>query len=44
LMKKFNVSYPAEIENIVDTIVVTAINNQYAGYITIADEIKEDAK
>lgn len=43
LMKKFNVSYPAEIENIVDTIVVTAINNQYAGYITIADEIKEDA-
>lgn len=43
LMKKFNVSYPAEIENIVDTIVVTAVNNEYAGYITIADEIKEDA-
>lgn len=43
LMKKFNVSYPAEIENIVDTIVVTAVNNDYAGYITIADEIKEDA-
>ncbi len=43
LMKKFNVSYPAEIETIVDTIVVTAVNNEYAGYITIADEIKEDA-
>lgn len=43
LMKKFNVSYPAEIENIVDTIVVTAVNYEYAGYITIADEIKEDA-
>jgi Cd2+/Zn2+-exporting ATPase len=43
LMKKFNVSYPADIENIVDTIVVTAVNNEYAGYITIADEIKEDA-
>ncbi len=43
LMKKFNVSYPVEIENIVDTIVVTAVNNEYAGYITIADEIKEDA-
>ena len=43
LMKKFNVSYPAEIETIVDTIVVTAVNNDYAGYITIADEIKEDA-
>ncbi|HEU4573355.1 MAG TPA: heavy metal translocating P-type ATPase [Chitinophagaceae bacterium] len=43
LMKKFNIDYPAEIENIVDTIVVIAINNQYSGYITIADEIKEDA-
>lgn len=43
LLKKFNISYSAEIENIVDTIVVIAINNQYAGYITIADEIKEDA-
>lgn len=43
LMKKFNVSYPVEIESIVDTIVITAVNNQYAGYITIADEIKEDA-
>jgi Cd2+/Zn2+-exporting ATPase len=43
LLKKYNIAYPAEIENIVDTIVVTAINNQYSGYITIADEIKEDA-
>lgn len=43
LMKKYNVTYPVEVENLVDTIVVTAVNNQYAGYITIADEIKEDA-
>jgi Zn2+/Cd2+-exporting ATPase len=43
LLKKYNIAYPSEIEKIVDTIVVTAINNQYAGYITIADEIKEDA-
>lgn len=43
LLKKYNISYPAEIEKIVDTIVVTAIGNQYGGYITIADEIKEDA-
>jgi Cd2+/Zn2+-exporting ATPase len=43
LLKKYNVSYPPEIKSIVDTIVVVAINNQYAGYITIADEIKEDA-
>jgi Cd2+/Zn2+-exporting ATPase len=44
LLKKFNVQYPAEIETLVDTIVVVAINEKYAGFITIADEIKEDAK
>jgi Cd2+/Zn2+-exporting ATPase len=43
LLTKFNIAYPAEIEKIVDTIVVVSINSQYAGYITIADEIKEDA-
>lgn len=43
LLKKFNVTYPVEIERLVDTIVVVAINEKYAGYITIADEIKEDA-
>ncbi len=43
LMKKFNVAYPLEIEKVVDTIVVIAIENKYTGYITIADEIKEDA-
>ena len=44
LLKKFNIEYPAEIETQVDTIVVVAVNDKYAGYITIADEIKEDAK
>ncbi|HTN20735.1 MAG TPA: heavy metal translocating P-type ATPase [Pelobium sp.] len=43
LMKKFNITYPAELEKISYTIVVVAINQKYAGYITIADEIKEDA-
>lgn len=43
LLKKFNIEYDKTIETIVDTIVVVAINNKYAGYITIADEIKEDA-
>ena len=43
LLKKFGITYPAEIEQIVDTIVVVSVNKQYAGYITIADEIKEDA-
>lgn len=44
LLKKFNIQYPAEIESSVDSIVVVAINDKYAGYLTIADEIKEDAK
>lgn len=43
LMRKFSIQYPQEIEGVVDTIVVVAIGNQYSGYITIADEIKEDA-
>jgi Cd2+/Zn2+-exporting ATPase len=44
LLKKFNIGYPAEIDSIVDSIVVVAKNNIYVGYITVADEIKEDAK
>jgi Cd2+/Zn2+-exporting ATPase len=44
LMKKCNISYDAEIENIPFTIVVVAIDQKYAGYFLIADEIKEDAK
>jgi Cd2+/Zn2+-exporting ATPase len=44
LLIKFNVSYPSAVDNLVDTVVVLAIDNKYAGYITIADEIKEDAK
>lgn len=43
LLKKFNISYDKSIEEIVDTIVVVAINDQFAGYITIADEIKSEA-
>lgn len=43
LLQKFSISYPVELEQIVETIVVVAIGNQYTGYITIADEVKEDA-
>ncbi|PJJ54957.1 heavy metal translocating P-type ATPase [Hymenobacter chitinivorans] len=43
LLTKFNVAYPAEIDQQVDSIVVVAVGNQYAGYLTVADEIKEDA-
>lgn len=44
LLKKFGISYAKSLDEIVDTIVVTAIDGKYAGYITIADEIKEDAQ
>lgn len=44
LLQKFNIEYPKELEQVIDTIVVVAVNNTYAGHITIADEIKEDAK
>ncbi len=44
LLKKFNIEYPSEVDQIVDTIVVVAIENKYVGYITITDELKEDAK
>ena len=43
LLQKFNIEYPKDLEQIIDTIVVVAANNTYAGYITIADEVKEDA-
>ncbi|HNP33641.1 MAG TPA: heavy metal translocating P-type ATPase [Flavobacterium sp.] len=44
LMKKFNINYDAEIDSTPFTIIVIAINQKYAGYFLIADEIKEDAK
>ncbi|MDN3673802.1 heavy metal translocating P-type ATPase [Flavobacterium branchiarum] len=44
LLKKFNISYDTEIDNTPFTIIVVAVNQKYAGYFLIADEIKEDAK
>lgn len=43
LLDQFNVSMPDEISDIVDSIVIVAIDGQYVGYVTISDEIKEDA-
>jgi Cd2+/Zn2+-exporting ATPase len=43
LMDKFGISYHSELHSIEETIVLIAIDKQYAGYVTIADEIKEDA-
>jgi Cd2+/Zn2+-exporting ATPase len=44
LMLKYNVTYDIEIDNSPFTIIVIAIDQKYAGYFIIADEIKEDAK
>ena len=43
LLTKFNVAYPAAVDQVVDSIVVAAIDGQYAGYLTVADAPKEDA-
>ena len=44
LMQQFNISTPSEIEDIVESNVLVAVDAEFAGFITIADEIKEDAK
>ncbi|GAB2469502.1 cadmium/zinc/cobalt-transporting ATPase [Hymenobacter qilianensis] len=43
LLTKFSVAYPPEVDQIVDSIVVAAVDGQYAGYLTVADAPKEDA-
>ncbi|ASE63619.1 heavy metal translocating P-type ATPase [Chryseobacterium indologenes] len=44
LMDKFNISYDINHANIVYTVIAVAYDKKFAGYITIADSIKEDAK
>ena len=44
LFKKANITYPATIDEQVETIVLLAVDDQYAGYVIIADEVKADAK
>ena len=44
LLSKFDISYPEELLEITDTIVVCAVGNRYAGYLLLADALKEDAK
>ena len=43
LLKKYGIAYDKAIESKVETIVVVAVNDEYVGYFTIADELKEDA-
>jgi len=44
LLSKLGISYPEELMKITDTIVVCAVGNRYAGYLLLADALKEDAK
>ncbi|QTV06575.1 heavy metal translocating P-type ATPase [Faecalibacter bovis] len=44
LLQHFGIVYPTTIDQIVESIVLVAIDNKYAGYITVADELKTDAK
>ena len=43
LLQSEQIDYPVAINDIVDSIVLVAIDNQFAGYVTIADQLKEDA-
>ena len=43
LMAFNNIEVPSETDTIVESIVLVAIDGQFAGYVTIADELKEDA-
>lgn len=44
LMEQFNIPIPTETYNIVESIVMVGIDGEFAGYVTIADQLKEDAK
>lgn len=44
LMDKFSIKYDIDHSEIVYTVIAIAYDGKFAGYITIADSIKEDAK
>ena len=43
LLQKFGITYPPEVDQVADSIVVAAVDGQFAGYLTVADAPKEDA-
>jgi len=44
LLKQFKISYPDALDQKVETTVLLAVNGKYAGFVSIADEVKPDAK
>jgi Cd2+/Zn2+-exporting ATPase len=43
LMEKFSVSFPQDLGKEADTTVIVAIENKFAGYFVIADEVRDDS-
>ena len=43
LLTSNNIEVPSETDDIVESIVIVSIENNFAGYVVIADELKEDA-
>ncbi|MEP2058634.1 MAG: heavy metal translocating P-type ATPase, partial [Maribacter litoralis] len=43
LMNLNQIKVPTEIDSIIESVVMLAIDGKFAGYVTIADELKEDA-
>lgn len=44
LLDKFLIAVPDDVRSITDSIVVVAVDKIFAGYVTVADELKEDSK
>ena len=44
LMEQFGVEVPSSTDGIVESIVMVSVDGEFVGYVTIADELKEDAK
>lgn len=43
LLDQYNISYEIDPNSMVETVIAIAYNQKFAGYLTIADEIKEEA-
>ena len=44
LMDQFDIEIPLETNSVVETLVLVAIDHQFAGFISISDELKPDSK
>lgn len=44
LLNQFKIKIPIGLGSIVESIVLVGIDNKFAGYVTVADELKDDAK